>query len=548
VVRLRRFSYVGALAAAALALSGCSGQAAGGAANSSDRPAAVAEGVSAGQFGGQQLALGDPVQGGKLTWGVIMPVQALDPAGSMGDSILLAMASIYGTLMKSMPDGSAAPNLAESFETKDNLVWTLKLDPKVKFTDGTPLNAEAVITHVKNVAKEGSTSTDAAEARRITDMKAPDDYTVEFTLEAPNNQFDLRFTDGSMGMIPSPTAKEKAGADFATHPVGAGPFKVKSFAPGSEVVLVKNEDYKFASEGLPHLDQVTLRTVSEQTSRVDGVLAGDLDGGTVASLPALDEARNGGARGLEEPVYSAYYLLLNNQSKLLSDIRLRTAVSEAIDREAINQVVYQGMHKPLTGLLAPSHPYADKDSKWPSYNLEHAKELIDEYRKDTGTQDISLSVTTVPGGESAQVAPLIQQMLGQIGIKVNVETVDQTSAVGKFASGKYDTALVTRSIQSETTTALRQYFNTGSSRNWSHVELPEFDKVIQKAAAATSSEDRLAQVPEMLKVLADNVVTVPIVSAGAGRVLGPNVAGFPDGDPNSTTIERFDLSQVWVKQ
>lgn len=544
MVLLRRFPYLAALAALALSVSACTGSTADGA---TERSSGAHEGVSTGDFGGQKLALGDPVQGGEITWGIWMPIQSLDPAGTMGDSILLAMSSIYGTLTKALPDGSAVPNLAESFETEDNLVWTMKLDPQVTFTDGTAFDAQAVITHLKDVAREGSTSTQAAEARRIVEMAAPDSHTVVLTLDGPNNQFDLLFADGSMGMIPSPTAKAAAGADFATRPVGAGPFKVESFSPGNQVVLVKNPGYKFASEGLPYLDQVTLRTVPEQTSRVDGVLAGDLDGGTVASLPALEEARNDGLVGLEQPVHSAYYLLLNNQNELLSDIRVRTAVSEAIDRDAINQVVYEGLHKPMSGLLAPSHPYADKDSDWPQFDSEHAQELINEYKADTGTDQVELTITIVPGGETAEVAPLLQQMLGQIGIKVNIETADQTSAVGKFASGEYGATLITRAVQSETTTALSQYFRTGSTRNWSWVSIPEFDDVAQAAASATSAEDRLTQIPNMLDVLAENVVAVPIVSAGAGRVLGPNIGGFPDGDPTSRTIERFDLSKVWVK-
>jgi peptide/nickel transport system substrate-binding protein len=545
VLKSRRFSYLATAVAASLLLSACSGSA-NGSAGSAERPTEDVEGVSTGRFGGQQLAIGDPVEGGEFTWGVWMPIQALDPAGNMGDSILLAMSSVYGTLTEALPDGSVGPKLAKSFTTEDNLNWIIELDPNLKFTDGTTFDAKAVIAHLKEVAAKGSTSTQAAEARRIADMKAIAPYTVKITLKDPNNQFDLLFADGSMGMIPSPTAKKKAGSSFATKPVGAGPFKVKSFAPGREVVMVKNEDYKFADEGLPYLDQVTLRTVSEQTSRVDGVLAGDLDGGTVASIPALDEARNSGATGLEQPDYSAFYVLMNNENKLLSDIRLRTAVSEAIDRNAINEVVYEGLHKPMNGLLAPTHPYADKDSEWPEYNLEHAKQLVDEYTKENGNTPIELTLSLVPGGESAEVAPLVQQMLAQAGIKVNIETLDQTSIVGKYASRDYDFTLITRTIPSETTSVLSQYFQSGSSRNWSAVDIPEFNKVAEEAAAASSNEERLELVPEMLDILADNVVAVPIVSSGAGRVVGPRIAGFPDGDPTSRTIERFDLSRVWV--
>ena len=129
MVKRRRFSYLTLVLAASLSLTACGGASSGSAPESPERPAAEVEGVSTGEFGGQQLALGDPVEGGEMTWGIWMPIQSLDPAGTMGDSILLGMASIFGTLTKAMPDGSVAPNLAESFETEDNLVWTMKLDP-----------------------------------------------------------------------------------------------------------------------------------------------------------------------------------------------------------------------------------------------------------------------------------------------------------------------------------------------------------------------------------------------------------------------------------
>lgn len=545
----RRLSPIAGLAALALALSAC-GNAGGGGAQSGTggQEAPPAEGVETGPHGGESLAVSEPTEGGELTWAVWMPINSLDPAGSMGDSILLAMASVYGTLTKAMPDGTVEPHLAESLETEDNVTWTLELDPELTFTDGTPFDAEAVITHLENVRRDGSTSTQARDARIIKSMEAVDDFTVEFTLEEANNQFDLMFTDGSMGMIPSPTAKEKSGADFATQPVGAGPFKVEQFRPGREIVLVKNEDYKFADDSRPYLDQLTLRTVSEQSSRVDGVLAGDLDGGTVASVPALNDARESGAIGLEQPVMSAYYLKLNNEYGPFSDVRVRKAISHAIDREAINQVVYEGTHQPMTGVVVPAHPQADQDGDWPTeFDVEQAKQLLDEYKQEEGVDNLSMTITIVPGGESAEITPLIQQMLGQIGITVNIETVDQTSLVGKIAQGEHQATLLTRTLQGETTTALRQYFHSESSRNWTKTSVPEVDTLLEESASAATDEERLAAVPEILELLAEDVATIPIVSSGAGRILGPDVAGFPDGDVTSRTIERFDPTEVWMK-
>jgi peptide/nickel transport system substrate-binding protein len=539
----RRLSIFAAAAALTVGLAACT-SAGGATSTGSDEPQ---DGVSTGQFGGQQLALGDPVEGGEITWGIWLPIQTLEPAGVMGDSMVLALKSIFGSLMTATPDGGVEPNLALSLTTEDNTVWTMALDPEVVFTDGTPLNADAVITHLTNVAAEGSTSTQANDARKIASMRAVDDFTVEFTLAQPNNQFGLMFTENSMGFIPSPTAKEAAGDAFATKPVGAGPFKVESFTPGVEVVLTKNPDYKFADEGLPYLDKVTLKTVQEESSRIDGVDAGNLDGATVASVPSLEEARAAGLIGLEQPVYSSFYLILNNKVEALSDLRVRTALNEAIDRAAINQVVYEGLHQAMdNGLLVPTHPYADQDGDWPQTDVEDAKKLIDEYLSDTGESKLDLTVTIVPGGDNAQVAPLVQQMLGAIGVTVNIETQDQTALVGKFAAADFDIALITRAIQPETTTALSQYFRTGSTRNWSQVSIPELDALFDKAAGAMSDEERMSVVPDILEILAENVVTVPLVSAGAGRVIGPRIAGFPDGDPTTRTIEVFDLQRVWI--
>ena len=116
MTKQRRFPYLATSVVLLLALTGCAGSG-GDVAGAAGSTTEAVEGVGTGQFGGQQLALGDPVEGGEFTWGVWMPIQSLDPAGTMGDSILLAMSSLYGTLTKALPDGSAAPNLADSFKT-----------------------------------------------------------------------------------------------------------------------------------------------------------------------------------------------------------------------------------------------------------------------------------------------------------------------------------------------------------------------------------------------------------------------------------------------
>ncbi len=540
MVSLRRSSLVAVVAAVAVALTACTG--AGDTSPASTHSAAA--GVTTGPSGGQQLAIGKPVEGGSMTYALSSPVQALDPAGTAGQSILFAMQQIYGTLMKFQPDGTVVPNLAESLTTTDNKVWTLKLPAGLKFTDGTSFDAQAVIDQETNVAAAGSKAIPAGDARNIASMTAPDAQTVEFTLKAPNNQFGLLLAEGSMAMIPSPTAKAAAGADFATKPVGAGPFKVDSFVPGSQIVLSKNTGYKFASQGLPYLQKLTLTTVADESSRESGVLSGDLDGATVG-LPVLSDAESQGITGLKQPVFSTWTLIVNNQDKVLSDARVRAALSEAIDRVAVNQVVYKGLQPATTTLLAPNQPFAKNAPKLPLYDLTKAKQAM----KDAGVSNLKLTIMVAPGGgDDAKIATLLQQMFAKIDVTATIAPTDPSAQVGLFSQGDFQAAMVPMSIPAETTKALSQFFTTGSSRNFSGASVPAFDALAAKASAAATNADRQAVIPDMLKVLTDNVVAIPVVTAGAGRILGKRVLGFPEGDPNSSIIEMVDLSRAWVKK
>lgn len=541
MVSLRRLSLIAAAGAVAVTLAACSsGQAAS--TTSSSESASPAAGVSTGQYGGQQLAAGSPVEGGSFTYGLFGPVQALDPAGSVGNSIDFAMTAIYGTLMSFAPDGTVKPNLAQSLTTTNNVDWKLTLPTGLKFTDGTPFDAQAVIDQEKNVAAQGSTSIQSAYARTIVKMTAPNPQTVEFTLNAPNNQFGLLLADGSMAMIPSPTAKASEGARFAVKPVGAGPFKVTSFTPGGDILLAKNTTYKFASQGLPYLSTVKLETVQAASSRISGVKAGSLDAASVFSVPDMKTAQSDGLTTLREPSFQAEYLMLNSKNSILSNVNVRKAISEAIDRSAINQAVYQGEQSPMTGFLAPGQPYQKEAPAFPAYDVNKAKAAM----KAAGVGNVNLTVMITPGDAGEQIAPIVQQMLSQIGIKVTIKPTDPTAQVGMYAQGNWEASLIPRPIPAETTNTLAQYYETGSSRNWSRISIPAFDQLVKQAESAPSQAAREALIPKELKVLTDNVVSIPLVNSATGRVLGSRVKGFPDGNPDTPTAESFDLSRVWV--
>lgn len=530
-----RTAALATLVVAALSLTACSGNT-GGSSTDDD--------ITVGSYGGQQLAIGDPVRGGSFAYGMSFSVPTLDPAAAMGGSTEFALSAVYDHLLEVQPDGTVGAGLAEGITTDDNIVWTLALRDGVVFSDGTDFDADAVIAQIQRVAAADSVSLSATDARTITSMVAIDPLTVQFTLSGANSQFSLLLAQGSMSMIPSPTAVESEGADFALNPVGAGPFVVDSFTPDGDIELSRNESYW--DPELPYLDSVTLTPVLDEQSRVTGVVSGDLDAASVSSLSLLDDAEEQGVTGLEEPWYGGYLFQPNIENEYLSDIRIREAISYAINRDAINQVLWDGRGTVMDSFLVPSQPFYESGLV-PQYDPAKATELIDEYKAETGVTDISIQLMTNQLQESAEIGELLQQQLAAVGIDLQPVAVEPATQIANIVSGDFDAMLQDRSFPAETTKIFSQafgatFYNFGSGTN------PDFDALIEQVDSASSDEARQALIPAMLDVLAEWLPVVPIASGGLGRVLGSNVLGFPDGDPNATSSEMFDLRQVWVSQ
>lgn len=527
-----RKSAVAVVAVAALALTAC----APGDAHIED------EGVHTGPYGGEALALTDPVAGGSVAIGMSLAVLNLDSASGVVGGIAVASA-IYGHLLEIRPDGTVGEGIALAAETTDNTSWTLNLREGVTFSDGTPLDAEAVIAHVERVGAEDSTSLSATDARNVVSMEAPDDLTVVFTLAVPNRQFDLLLADGALSLVGSPTAVEERGADFGVRPVGAGPFVVDSFTPDGEIRLSRNESYFI--DGLPYLDSVLLTPVTDTQSRIAAIAAGDIDIASVPELVALDDAAAHGLTTLVQPSYQQYLIQPNVANEFLGDVRIRTAISHAIDRDAINAVIFNGLHQPATGLLSAANPYY-VDTGWPLYEPTRAAALVEEYKAETSTAEIGFTLMVNQEPASSSIAALLQQHLAEVGIVLSIEVLDPTAQLANVIAGTFDAMLQPRAFPAETTSSLSQAFGGGSFLNFGSGSDPDFDALIVEISRTTTDGERLTLVPEMLAVLTEWVPAIPVVGSGIGRIVSARVAGFPDGDPNATSIEAFDLRQVWV--
>jgi peptide/nickel transport system substrate-binding protein len=350
--------------------------------------------------------------------------------------------AVFDPLAALDADGEVQPYLAESFEPNDDYTqWTIKLRPNVTFHDGSPVNAAAVVTTLE--AHRESFLTGSAVAP-ISSVTAADDLTVVITTDIPWVALPTGLT-GQVGYIVAPVMLDPATAEAASRaPVGSGPFKLVEWIPNQRWVGEKYTDYW--QEGLPYLDGVEFRPIPQVNSRKQAFTTGELqmmhtsDPATILDLRAAaanDELQLVEDRGEGEETF----VLLNLESVPLDDIRIRQALAYATDTETYNEVINGGASVVANSPFTPNSPWR-VETDYPSYDPVRAQELVDEYLADPATpSEVRFRLTTTPTPESRRAVELLQQQWAQVGINVDINTVDQSAFITTAIVGDFDANL-----------------------------------------------------------------------------------------------------------
>ncbi|GAA5128355.1 ABC transporter substrate-binding protein [Pseudonocardia adelaidensis] len=455
-----------------------------GACGAADR-GAVSEGAlqERDPYGGDPAAEGTPKPGGTLLLGMDREIVSFDPTVQNSN---MAATAVYDSLMKLTPDGKAEPYLARSMETTDGgTTWVLALRPAVTFSDGTPLDANAVIVNTQRHIDKVSSPAHAF-AERITSMRAVDPLTVEFVLDGPFGDFPVVFaqpiTYGSLGLIVSPAALQRYGDDIGRHPVGAGPFTFTEWVPDSRTVLTKNPSYW--QEGKPYLDALEFRPLPDTETRYASIENGDVDvvfGGYNQEL--VRAGQNPNLRVYYGPGNAGEYLYFNFTGPPFDDRRMREALIRSLDLKALAASQYSGRLVAATSLFTESSPYhtAAASEAWPAYDPERAKQLIAEYRADGGNPDFTFKTTQtrVPFGE------FLQAQMAAVGIDVQLQFYD----LAQFSSS------VVQSNDFQLTTwigtfdspfpGVTRLLHTGGNTNYGKYSNPRVDALLDEAAATS---------------------------------------------------------------
>ncbi|MFD6858494.1 ABC transporter substrate-binding protein [Rhodococcus sp. NPDC060090] len=440
---------------------------------------------------GNPAEAGEPVAGGVATVIQMGEPRTLDPAAmsnTYAGSSLLGNA-LYGTLMTTDVDTLEIEyGLATDFSSDDGgVTMVLSLRPDVTFSDGTPLDAEAVKFNWDRLRDPATASGSIGEASQIASTEVLDRTTLEVTLVAPNPNYAHSVIVSSMNWIASPAALEQSSAAFDENPIGAGPFTLANWARQDVIELEKNPNYWDAPR--PYLDGLTIRTSADTTQRLNSITTGAVDLASDSNWGTLAKAEDVGTTVEIVPMGGGQYLGMNNRRAPFDDPRARRAVSLAVDLEAMNLTVYNGEGVVPDTLFLEDSPWYS-DIPLGGHDTEAAQQLFDELAAEG--KPVSFTFTTFPTVENKAVAETTQAQLGAFdNVTVDVEVLDFPAAFARFGTRDFDMMVHGVTIQ-DPDHSLWSSFHSTSQGNIIGVNDPELDVALDAGRVGTTVDERKA--------------------------------------------------------
>ena len=360
-----------------------------------------------------------PQKGGSLIIAVGDEPPGLDPTASASAAIdRVVYANIMEGLVKVDRNGQFVPGLAASWDvSSDGKVYTFHLRKGVSFHNGEPFNAQAAKWNIERATAEGTKNAHPEFFRVIANIQTPDSNTLKLTLKDVDALFIVHLAEGDGVMLPM-----KGYENMAAAPVGTGPFKFSKWSRGDSVEMVRND--KYWNPRLPYLDKVTYRFIKDPSAQVAALKAGDIDiiGWLLAPELAPAISKDKRFKVLAGASTSEVIMSTNNKAKPFDNKLVRQAVAYAIDRDAVSELVISGYGTKIGSHWPPVTPYyKDMTGRFP-YDPAKAKKLLAQAGYPNGFEaNIKLPVIYPYAQRAGEV---IADMLGQVGIKLEIEVVE----------------------------------------------------------------------------------------------------------------------------
>ena len=393
------------------------------------------------------------------------------------------------------------PQLALSHETSaDGKEVTIKLRPGVKFHDGEAFDAEAAkFSLERHLTFPGSFR--KPELAAVDHVEIVDPLTIKLVLKGPYSPLVAQLTDRA-GMMVSPKAAKEAGDKFGLKPVCAGPYKFVERVQQDRIVGEKFADYW--NKDNVHIDRVVFLPIVDATVRLANLKSGGLD--LIERVLATDikDVRADKRLKLSTALEIGYFgLTLNvgndkNKGALSQSEKVRQALDLSIDREAINQVVFNGEFVPGNQWVSPEHPYYQKAFPIPKRDLGKAKALL----KESGvTLPVAVDMMVPKGAETEAVAQVMQSMAAEAGFDLKIRVIEFATSFKQAQAGEFQAFLIGWSGRIDPDGNSYVFMHTKAPQNDGGYSNPEADKLMEDARLVSDPAQRKAIYEKLTKIL-----------------------------------------------
>jgi peptide/nickel transport system substrate-binding protein len=498
-------------------------------------------------------------RGGTMTYGRYADSLFLDPVLNDANVDIWILSNLYDTLILPSDDGKGLkPGLATDWKVSDDgTSVTLTLRDGIKFSDGSPITAADVVWSLKRAAdpKKGIWGFLLASVGDVT----ADGNVVTLKLKNTDPAILSALTVFNTAILPQKAFEAAAGStdeekakSFSEKPVGSGPFVLKSWNHGQSMQLVRNEHYWAPGEDgkpLPYLDGVDFEVIPDDATRILKLQSGELDGAEFIPYARVDELKQGDLDMELFPSTRVQFIVTNVRPQLggkdnpLSNPKVREAMNYAANKEAIIQIVTHNVGTQLTSYMSSATPLHTGDAPLFPYDLEKAKSLMAEAGFPDGFET---SLLVLAGNQDEiGIGTALQQMWGAIGIKLELQQVDNASRTQQYRDGTFAMRVSAWTDDIADPNEISSYFVYSPTIDALHSgwKNEEADKLFEASQKEIDKEKRAAQYARMQEIFNASGPTVPLYETPYPVALSKKVHGF-----NQIPLGNNLFGAAWVEK
>ncbi len=470
-----------------------------------------------------------PQYGGEVAVAIVADPPGWDPTISTSQEIArVTYNNVYQGLVRIDRNGDIVPALATSWEISDDgLSWTFTLREGVKFHDGSDFSAEDVVAKFQRAIDPDAGHTNPAYYAAIESISGEGNQ-VTFKLSQPNASLLYNLARPDSIIYPAGKADSQR-----SQPIGTGPFKFAQYIEGSEVRLEKFEDYY--EDGVPYLDAVTFKIISDPNAQLAALRAGDIDMVGVALSPenALQVQSDPSLKLSSGANTTEITMALNNARPPLNNPLVRQAITYAIDKEAIVNGAMFGFGTPIGTHATPAEAYFFDANPYP-YNPEKARALLAEAGYPDGL-NLKFELPE-PYNIERRSGEVIAQQLAEVGINVDLSVVEWATWIQRiFLGGDYDMTIIGHSEP-------RDIGIYGNPDYYYKYDSPAVQQLLKVAEEVTDQRAQNAIYQAVARIIAEDAVNVWIFNPPYLVAAQQDLYGYWTSQP----IVAIDMTEAYL--